>query len=68
MIFEGILIALSLLLIGLGLGAGYVVGRERTRRVAYREGFEDGVDYARNVRRKRRGDLRHAHLHAVDGS
>jgi hypothetical protein len=68
MIFEGILIAVSTTLVGLGLGAGYVVGRERGRRRAYREGFADGVDYARNVRRKRRGDPRHSHLHAVDGS
>ncbi len=66
MILEGILIATSTMLIGLGLGAGYVVGRERGRRTAYRDGFTDGVDFARNLRRKRRGDLRHSHLHAVD--
>jgi hypothetical protein len=68
MILEGILIATSTALIGLGLCAGFVVGRERGRRTAYREGFSDGVDFARNLRRKRRGDPRYSHLHAVDGS
>jgi hypothetical protein len=66
MILEGILLTLSLLLIGFGLAVGYALGRRQGQRAGYRQGFDEGVEFARDARRAHRARSRDTHLRLVD--
>ena len=67
MIIEGILIAVTVTLIGFGLVIGLGLGREQGRRDGYRRGFDEGVEFARRLRRQKRGKPLYAHLRLVRG-
>jgi hypothetical protein len=66
MILEGIVLFVSLLLIGFGLAVGYALGHRKGQRAGYRKGFDEGVEFARDSRRPHRLRSRDSHLRILD--